>query len=72
MAGLDVDRLLDDLRGYAVSRAFDELLHRTSIPTVGRFLRLFTKLPIAEIKKLETLDGAERNEAKKTLATCLA
>ena len=36
---------------------------------VGRFLRLFTDLPEAEIARLETLDGAERNEAKKILAT---
>jgi tyrosyl-tRNA synthetase len=36
---------------------------------VGRFLRLFTTLPLAEIERLETLEGAEINEAKKTLAT---
>ncbi len=36
---------------------------------VGRFLRLFTELPIAEIKKLEALEEAELNEAKKILAT---
>jgi len=36
---------------------------------VGRFLRLFTDLPLAEIARLETLQGAERNEAKKILAT---
>ncbi len=36
---------------------------------VGRFLRLFTTLPIAEIKRLEALAGAEINEAKKILAT---
>ncbi len=35
---------------------------------VGRFLRLFTTLPIDEIRKLETLAGAEINEAKKALA----
>ncbi|MDE3059949.1 MAG: tyrosine--tRNA ligase [Pseudomonadota bacterium] len=35
---------------------------------VGRFLRLFTELPIKEIEKLEKLQGAEINEAKKTLA----
>jgi tyrosyl-tRNA synthetase len=35
---------------------------------VGRFLRLFTDLPIAEIKRLESLPGAEINEAKKVLA----
>ena len=36
---------------------------------VGRFLRLFTELPLEEIVKLETLAGAELNEAKKVLAT---
>ena len=35
---------------------------------VGRFLRLFTELPEAEIERLETLQGAEINEAKKRLA----
>jgi len=36
---------------------------------VGRFLRLFTDLPDAEIERLERLEGAEINEAKKVLAT---
>ena len=36
---------------------------------VGRFLRLFTELPLDEISRLEALDGAEINEAKATLAT---
>ena len=36
---------------------------------VGRFLRLFTDLPLAEIARLEALGGAEINEAKKVLAT---
>jgi tyrosyl-tRNA synthetase len=36
---------------------------------VGRFLRLFTTLPLLEIARLEALEGAEINEAKKTLAT---
>jgi tyrosyl-tRNA synthetase len=35
---------------------------------VGRFLRLFTDLPLEEIARLETLGGAEINEAKKVLA----
>ncbi len=35
---------------------------------VGRFLRLFTDLPLAEIRRLEALGGAEINEAKKVLA----
>jgi tyrosyl-tRNA synthetase len=36
---------------------------------VGRFLRLFTDLPLEEIARLEKLQGAELNDAKKTLAT---
>jgi tyrosyl-tRNA synthetase len=36
---------------------------------VGRFLRLFTDMPEGEIVRLETLQGAERNDAKKVLAT---
>ena len=36
---------------------------------VGRFLRLFTDLPENEIARLEELQGAELNEAKKVLAT---
>ena len=36
---------------------------------VGRFLRLFTELPEAEVARLEKLQGAELNEAKKILAT---
>ena len=35
---------------------------------VGRFLRLFTELPLDEIARLEALGGAEINEAKKVLA----
>ena len=36
---------------------------------VGKFLRLFTFLPMGEIARLEALAGAEINEAKKVLAT---
>ena len=36
---------------------------------VGRFLKLFTLLPMAEITRLAALGGAEINEAKKVLAT---
>jgi tyrosyl-tRNA synthetase len=36
---------------------------------VGRFLRLFTDMPLAEIARLEALAGSELNEAKKILAT---
>ena len=36
---------------------------------VGRFLKLFTELPLDEVEQLSTLEGAEINEAKKVLAT---
>ncbi len=36
---------------------------------VGRFLRLFTTLPLDEIARLEALGGVEINDAKKILAT---
>jgi tyrosyl-tRNA synthetase len=36
---------------------------------VGRFLKLFTLLPLGEIDRLAALQGAEINEAKKVLAT---
>ena len=35
---------------------------------VGRFLRLFTDLPLDEVARLAALEGAEINEAKKALA----
>ena len=35
---------------------------------VGRFLRLFTDLPLDEVARLEALEGAEINTAKKILA----
>jgi len=40
----------------------------TEDPDVGRFLRLFTELPLEEISRLEQLQGAEINDAKKRLA----
>ncbi|ABS64872.1 tyrosyl-tRNA synthetase [Parvibaculum lavamentivorans DS-1] len=36
---------------------------------VGRFLKLFTELPLSEIARFEALGGSEINEAKKVLAT---
>jgi tyrosyl-tRNA synthetase len=36
---------------------------------VGRFLKLFTTLPMAEVARLAALEGAEVNEAKKVLAS---
>ena len=40
----------------------------TADTDVGRFLRLFTELPLDEIARLEALQGNEINEAKKVLA----
>ncbi|MEC9344770.1 MAG: tyrosine--tRNA ligase [Pseudomonadota bacterium] len=40
----------------------------TADADVGRFLRLFTDLPLDEIVRLEALEGTEINEAKKVLA----
>ena len=40
----------------------------TADPDVGKFLRLFTELPLEEIARLEALKDAEINEAKKILA----
>ena len=36
---------------------------------VGRFLRMFTDLPLAEVARLEALPGRAINDAKKVLAT---
>ena len=36
---------------------------------VGKMLRRFTTLPMDEVRRLEALEGAEINEAKKVLAT---
>jgi tyrosyl-tRNA synthetase len=51
--------------------AYDYWQHwrNTEDGDVGRFLRMFTDLPLAEIARLERLQGAEINEAKKILAT---
>lgn len=51
--------------------AFDywQFWRNTEDADVGRFLKLFTDLPLDEITRLEALGGAEINEAKKILAT---
>ena len=41
----------------------------TADSDVGRFLRLFTDLPLEETQRLEALQDAEINDAKKILAT---
>jgi tyrosyl-tRNA synthetase len=50
--------------------AFDywQFWRNTDDADVGRFLRLFTELPLDEISRLETLQGAELNGAKVVLA----
>ncbi|KZD12647.1 tyrosine--tRNA ligase [Oceanibaculum pacificum] len=47
---------------------FWQFWRNTEDADVGRFLRLFTELPLDEIARLEALPGAEINEAKKVLA----
>jgi len=47
---------------------FWQYWRNTEDADVGRFLRLFTELPIDEIERLEKLGGAEINQAKKILA----
>jgi tyrosyl-tRNA synthetase len=48
---------------------FWQYWRNTEDADVGRFLKLFTDLPLAEIARLEALQGQEINEAKKVLAT---
>lgn len=48
---------------------FWQFWRNTEDADVGRFLRLFTELPMDEVVRLEGLGGAEINEAKKILAT---
>ena len=49
--------------------AYWQYWRNTEDADVGRFLRLFTELPLDEVTRLEALDGAEINEAKAILAT---
>ena len=48
---------------------FWQFWRNTEDGDVGRFLRLFTDIPLDEIAKLEMLKGSELNEAKKILAS---
>jgi len=50
---------------------FWQFWRNTEDADVGRFLRLFTELPEAEIKQLEALQGAEINTAKIALANAV-
>jgi tyrosyl-tRNA synthetase len=47
---------------------FWQYWRNTEDADVAKFLKLFTTLPLDEIEKLSTLQGAEINEAKKALA----
>ena len=47
---------------------FWQFWRNTEDGDVGKFLRLFTELPLAEIQRLENLEGSALNEAKKILA----
>ncbi len=48
---------------------FWQYFRNTEDADVGKFLKIFTRLSLDEIAKLEALGGAEINEAKKILAT---
>ena len=48
---------------------FWQYFRNTEDADVGRFLKIFTRLPLDEIAKLAARGGAEINEAKKVLAT---
>ena len=47
---------------------FWQYWRNTEDADVGRFLRLYTELPMDEVARLEALQGADINEAKKVLA----
>jgi tyrosyl-tRNA synthetase len=46
-----------------------QMWRNTEDADVGRFLKLFTELPLDQIARLEALEGAEINDAKKLLAS---
>src|SRR6187402_1568715 len=48
---------------------FWQYFRNTEDDDVGKFLKIFTRLPLDEIARLERLGGAQINEAKKILAT---
>jgi tyrosyl-tRNA synthetase len=50
---------------------FWQYWRNTEDADVGRFLKLYTTLPMAEVARLEALGGSEINEAKKVLATAV-
>ena len=50
---------------------FWQFWRNTDDRDVGRFLRLFTDIPLDEIERLERLEGAEINDAKVALANAV-
>jgi tyrosyl-tRNA synthetase len=48
---------------------FWQYFRNTEDADVGKWLKIFTRLPLDEIARLEALGGSELNEAKKILAT---
>jgi tyrosyl-tRNA synthetase len=50
---------------------FWQYWRNTEDADVGRFLKLYTTMPLDEIARLEALGGSEINEAKKILATAI-
>ena len=50
---------------------FWQFWRNTADADVGKFLKLFTELPLDEIARLEALEGAEINDAKITLANAV-
>jgi tyrosyl-tRNA synthetase len=48
---------------------FWQYWRNTEDADVGRFLKLYTTMPLDEVARLEALGGAEINEAKKIFAT---
>ncbi len=55
--------------GMLSSYDYWQYWRNTEDADVGRFLRIFTDLSLEEIARLEALQGAEINDAKKVLAT---
>jgi tyrosyl-tRNA synthetase len=48
---------------------FWQYFRNTEDADVGKFLKIFTRLPLSEIARLGALGGSELNDAKKILAT---
>jgi tyrosyl-tRNA synthetase len=66
--GKTVDGAVWLLEDYLPAYDYWQFWRNTHDADVGRFLRLFTELSEDEIARLESLEGAELNEAKKILA----